>query len=101
MAVWLTCPSVRQGPFARPYADMDFAVTASASKRARTFLEAEGYVPDQFFNRLHGATRLYYGAASGGWSVDVIIDQLVMSHGSISERGSRGRDRPFRWRTCS
>ena len=80
MAVWLTCPSVRQGPFARPYADMDFAVTAWASKRARTFLEAEGYVPDQFFNRLHGATRLYYGAASGGWSVDVIIDQLVMSH---------------------
>ena len=80
MAVWLTCPSVRGGPFARPYADMDFAVTAAASKKARSFLEAEGYIGDQFFNRLHGATRLYYSAPDGGWSVDVIVDQLVMSH---------------------
>lgn len=80
LAVWLTCPTVRDGPFARTYADMDFAVTASASKRARSFLEAEGYVGDQFFNRLHGATRLYYSAPDGGWSVDIIVDQLVMSH---------------------
>ena len=80
LAVWLTCPSVRDGPFARPYADMDFAVTASAAKKTRSFLEAEGYVADQFFNRLHGATRLYYSAPDGGWSVDIIVDQLVMSH---------------------
>ena len=80
MAVWLTCPSVRDRPFARPYADMDFAITASASKKARSFLEAEGYVGDQFFNRLHGATRLYYSSPDGGWSIDVIVDQLVMSH---------------------
>jgi len=80
LAVWLTCPSVRDGPFARPYADMDFAVMASAVKKAKSFLEAEGYVADQFFNRLHGATRLFYGAPDGRWSVDVIVDQLVMSH---------------------
>jgi hypothetical protein len=80
LAVWLTSPSVRDGPFARAYADMDFAVTASAAKGARSFLEAEGYVGDQFFNRLHGATRLYYSAPDGGWSVDIIVDQLVMSH---------------------
>jgi len=80
MAVWLTCPSVRDRPFARPYADMDFAITASASKKARSFLEAEGYIGDQFFNRLHGATRLYYSSPDGGWSIDVIVDQLVMSH---------------------
>jgi hypothetical protein len=80
LAVWLTCPSVRDGPFARPYADMDFAVTASAAKKARSFLEAEGYVADQFFNRLHGATRLFYAAPDGRWTVDVIVDQLVMSH---------------------
>jgi hypothetical protein len=80
LAVWLTCPSVRDGPFARRYADMDFAVTASAAKRARSFLEAEGYVADQFFNRLHGATRLFYAAPDGRWSIDVIVDQLVMSH---------------------
>ena len=80
LAVWLTCPRVRDGPFARPYADMDFAVTASAARKARSFLEAEGYVADQFFNRLHGATRLFYAAPDGRWSVDIIVDQLVMSH---------------------
>ena len=53
---------------------MDFAVTASAAKKARSLLEAEGYVADQFFNRLHGATRLFYAAPDGRWSVDVIVD---------------------------
>jgi hypothetical protein len=80
LAVWLTCPSVRDGPFARAYADMDFAVTASGAKKARAFLEEEGYIGDRFFNRLHGATRLYYSAPDGGWSVDIIVDQLAMSH---------------------
>lgn len=80
LAVWLASPSVRDGPFARQYADLDFAVTASAAKQARSFLEAEGYIGDRFFNRLHGATRLFYGAPDGRWSVDIIIDQLVMSH---------------------
>jgi hypothetical protein len=80
MGVWLTCPSVRDGPFARPYADMDFAVTASAAKGARSFLESEGYIADQFFNRLHGATRLYYSTADGSWSIDIVVDQLTMSH---------------------
>jgi len=55
-------------------------MTIIAAKKARSFLEAEGYVADQFFNRLHGATRLFYGAPDGRWSVDVIVDQLVMSH---------------------
>jgi hypothetical protein len=80
LAVWLASPSVRDDPFARQYADLDFAVTASAAKQARSLLEAEGYIGDQFFNRLHGATRLFYGAPDGHWSVDVIVDQLVMSH---------------------
>ena len=79
-AFWLRCPSVRSGPFARDYADLDFAVSKPASQRFRAILEGRGYLPDRFFNGLHGATRLYYGAPDGQWSVDIVIDELTMSH---------------------
>jgi hypothetical protein len=80
VAFWLRCPSVRSGPFARDYADLDFAVSKPASQRFRAILEGRGYLPDKFFNGLHGATRLYYGAPDGQWSVDIVIDELTMSH---------------------
>jgi hypothetical protein len=80
VAVWLRCPSVRDGPFERSYADMDFAVAKTASQPFRALLESRGYLPDKFFNGLHGATRLYYQAPDGQWSVDIVIDELVMSH---------------------
>jgi hypothetical protein len=80
LAVWLRCPSVRGGPFARNYQDMDFAIPKGAGSAFKAFLTAEGYVGDQFFNGLHGDTRLYFQAPDGRWSVDVVIDELVMSH---------------------
>ena len=80
LAVWLRCPSVRTGPFARPYADMDFAIAKGASSVFKAFITSEGYVGDQFFNGLHGDTRLYYQAPDARWSIDVVIDELVMSH---------------------
>ncbi len=80
LAVWLRCPSVRTGPYARSYEDMDFAISAAASTKFKALLMTQGYLPDQFFNGLHGATRLYYGEPSGRWSIDVVIDELVMSH---------------------
>jgi hypothetical protein len=80
VAIWLRCPSVRSGPFARDYADMDFAVSKQASQPFRAILERRGYLPDKFFNGLHGATRLYYQAPDGQWSVDIVIDELTMSH---------------------
>jgi len=46
----------------------------------KALLAQEGYLPDQFFNGLHGATRLYYAAPDQRWSIDVVIDELVMSH---------------------
>ena len=80
VAFWLRCPSVRSEPFARDYADLDFAVGKTASQPFRAILEGRGYLPDKFFNGLHGATRLYYGAPDGQWSVDIVIDELTMSH---------------------
>lgn len=80
LAIWLRCPSVRTGPFARSYDDMDFAVAARGSAAFKDFLAAEGYLPDRFFNGLHGETRLYFAAPDGRWSIDVVIDELTMSH---------------------
>ena len=55
LAIWLVAPSVRVQPYARSYADLDFA--ASGRDRAGTsgFLESAGYVPERLFNSLHGA----------------------------------------------
>ncbi|MGP8159988.1 MAG: hypothetical protein ACLQGJ_02020 [Candidatus Dormibacteria bacterium] len=80
LAVWLRCPSVRSGPFARSYQDMDFAIAKGASSVFKAFLTSEGYLGDPFFNGLHGDTRLYFQAPDGRWSVDVVIDELIMSH---------------------
>jgi hypothetical protein len=80
LAVWLRCPSVRTGPFARSYGDMDFAIAKGASSAFKAFITSEGYLGDHFFNGLHGDTRLYFQAPDGRWSIDVVIDELVMSH---------------------
>jgi hypothetical protein len=79
VAIWLRCPTAREGR-AREYGDIDLASTTKAAPRVKALLEARGYVPDKFFNGLHGATRLYYGTQDGRWSVDVVIDSLDMSH---------------------
>jgi len=80
LAVWLRSPSVRSGPFARGYDDMDFAVAGHGSAAFKEFLTTEGYLPDRFFNGLHGESRLYFAAPDGRWSIDVVIDELTMSH---------------------
>ncbi len=80
LAIWVRCPSSHAGPFARSYDDMDFAVGSAATTKFKALLVTQGYLPDQFFNGLHGATRLYYQEPRGRWSIDVVIDELVMSH---------------------
>src|ERR1700690_2672740 len=79
-AVWLRSPSVHQGPFARPYPHLDFGVASKGAIQLKAFLLEQGYLPDQFFNALHGATRLYFQAPDARWSVDVVVDELAMSH---------------------
>jgi hypothetical protein len=93
VAVWLRCPSVRKEPFARTFQDMDFAVSSSSGMKFKALLVTQGYVPDQFFNGLHGATRLYYEEPAGRWSIDVVIDELAMSH-KLDMRGRLDRPAP-------
>jgi hypothetical protein len=80
LAFWLSCPSVRSGPYARGYDDMDFAVEGRGANRLKDLLIGQGYLPDKFFNGLHGESRLYFAAPDGRWSIDVVINELTMSH---------------------
>lgn len=80
LAIWLVSTSARRPPYERPYADLDFAAPRRAARDVKAFFDAQGYVPEKLFNALHGATRLNFGAPDGRWTVDVILDALVMSH---------------------
>ena len=80
IAFWLNSPSVRRPPYARGYRDMDFVARSGQSRTLRAFLETQGYVGDRMFNAIHGAQRLIYTAAHGRWSIDILFDELRMSH---------------------
>jgi hypothetical protein len=86
LAVWLVAPSVRRPPYERPYADLDFAASGRDRSGTATFFEAAGYVPEKLFNALHGATRLNFRHPAGAWTIDVLFDELDMSH-KIDLRG--------------
>jgi hypothetical protein len=86
MAVHLTSPTVRRPPFARTYRDFDFAVAATDARAAAAFLEVAGYRPEKLFNAVHGAQRLNFQHPEGRWPVDVVVDELRMSH-RITLRG--------------
>jgi hypothetical protein len=93
MAVYLTSPSVRRAPFARDYGDFDFAVSARDARAAATFLETAGYLPEKMFNALHGAQRLNFQHPAGRWPIDVVVDEVRMSH-RIDLRGRIGGPGP-------
>ena len=93
LAVWLVAPSVRVPPFAREYADLDFAVRKRDGRAVSPFLAEQGYVPERLFNSIHGAQRLNFGHPDGRWTIDVIVDELRMSH-LIDLRGRLEPGRP-------
>ncbi len=80
MAVYLTSPTVRRPPYAREYGDFDFAVAAADARPAAAYLESVGYVPERMFNALHGAQRLNFQHPAGRWPIDVVVDEVRMSH---------------------
>jgi hypothetical protein len=93
-AVWLVSPTVRRAPLAREYRDLDFAAASKGGRAAiKAFFEAQGYVPEKLFNALHGAQRLNYAAPDGRWTIDVVFDELNMSH-RIDLRGRLNGGKP-------
>lgn len=92
LAVWLVSPSVRMPPFARAYADLDFAVRQRDGRAVTPFLQDQGYLPERLFNSIHGAQRLNFSHPDGLWTIDVVVDALRMSH-VIDLRGRLGPGR--------
>jgi hypothetical protein len=80
LAVWLRSESVRKLPFVREYADMDFVASSKGRAALKCFLEDQGYIPEKLFNAIHGAQRLNYAEPNGHWTMDILIDELAMSH---------------------
>lgn len=60
--------------------DLDLASVSSASRALSTFLEEQGYLPDQTFNALYGRKQLFFAHDENGRALDVMIDQLEMCH---------------------
>jgi hypothetical protein len=79
LAIWLRCPTVRAAPYARDYRDLDLVALGRGRRQVETFLQGSGYVGERLFNAIHGAQRMVFAAAAG-YSVDVIFDEMRMSH---------------------
>ena len=86
LAVWVSSPSIRAGDIARAYADIDVIGESGANAAIKAFFAGRGYVPERMFNALHGAQRLNFAHPDGRWTIDVLLDQLRMSH-TIDLRG--------------
>jgi hypothetical protein len=80
VAIRIQSPSAGRQPYERAYRDFDLVAHGRDVAALRRLLERVGYVGDRLFNAIHGAQRLVYTAPDGRWSVDVVIDQLAMSH---------------------
>ena len=100
MAVYLTSPTVRRPPYARDYGDFDFVVSAKDARNAAAYFETAGYVAEKMFNALHGAQRLNFQHPDGRWPIDVVVDEVRMSH-RIDLRGRiNGPGPTLRWPIC-
>jgi hypothetical protein len=77
-AVRLLCPLFPHR--ARDDQDMDFACVSSRKREVIDFFGELGFQGDARFNTLHGDRQMYFTAADGTTSVDVIMDKLNMCH---------------------
>ncbi len=67
-------------PLRRAYADIDVVGRARDRNRITELLLALGYQQDAEFNRLHGATRLFFWDPVNERQLDVFLDRMQMCH---------------------
>jgi len=65
---------------ARNDQDMDFASVSRAKGEVMEFLSGHGFIADKRFNAMHGQRQMYFTTDDGHTSVDIVMDQLNMSH---------------------
>jgi hypothetical protein len=80
VAVAMLCPSSRQSPLSREYADIDLASLAAARKDVVKLLESLGYTGDKEFNILYGHRRLYFWDEHNQRQLDVFLNEANLCH---------------------
>jgi hypothetical protein len=80
VAIALLCPSSRQPPLARRYADIDLATSGAARNGVVELIESLGYRNHREFNVLHGHRRLYFWDEQNQRQVDVFVDEANLCH---------------------
>jgi hypothetical protein len=80
VAVAMRCPSSQSAPLYRAYADIDAAGSSRDRNVIVALLKELGYEPDEQFNALHGARRLFFWDSTNGRQLDVFLDRVVMCH---------------------
>jgi hypothetical protein len=80
VAVYLRCPSVQTGSFARDYTDLDFVGRARQSGEIKRAFSELGYLPRERFNAMHGSRRLGFLDPARERRVDVFLDFFEMCH---------------------
>jgi hypothetical protein len=80
VAVQLHTPGPIPTALARPYRDIDFVTTRKQGRpTARLFIEL-GYVANERFNAMNGATRLVFYDEEHGRQIDVFVGEFRMCH---------------------
>jgi len=80
VAFQLLCPSARVGGrYHRPLADIDLATTGRARRSLDALAVGAGFLADEPFNRMNGASRMRYEDADGS-HLDVFVDEFRLCH---------------------
>lgn len=80
VAVWLTCPSARVAPLARPYKDLDLVAPRGTARPITELLVSLGYEAAEQFNALHGHQRLYFWDPANERQLDIFVERFAMCH---------------------
>lgn len=80
VAIGILCPSSRQPPLRRKYADIDLATNGSAKGAVSALMETLGYSADREFNTLYGHRRLYFWDQVNDRQADVFVDEADLCH---------------------
>jgi hypothetical protein len=80
VAFQLLCVSARAGGrYHRPLADIDLATTGRSRRSLDELAVAAGFVADEPFNRMNGASRMRYEDGDGS-HLDVFVDEFRLCH---------------------
>lgn len=80
VGIAIHCPSTREPPLARVYADIDVVGRGRERREIAGLLVGLGYTPDERFNAMHGSTRLLFFDEHNGRQLDVFLDRVEMCH---------------------